>query len=43
LRSVLAHLYGTIDLDRVHATSCEDKAAIRDFAALAARELGESG
>ena len=41
LRNVLAHLYGAIDLDRLHAAMTEDKGALREFGRIAARELGD--
>lgn len=41
LRSVLAHLYTTIDLDLLHSAMTEDKGTLRDFARLAARELAD--
>lgn len=40
LRNVLAHMYTNIDYDRLHAALVEDKRHLRDFAAVAARELG---
>jgi uncharacterized protein YutE (UPF0331/DUF86 family) len=40
LRNVLAHLYASIDLDRLFAAVTEDKQHLRDFGRLAARELG---
>ena len=39
LRNVLAHLYTSIDLDRLHAAVLEDKTTLRELAAIAAREL----
>jgi uncharacterized protein YutE (UPF0331/DUF86 family) len=39
LRNVLAHLYTTIDLDRLYAAVVEDKAPLREFGRIAAREL----
>lgn len=39
LRNVLAHLYGAIDLDRLHAALCADRTVLREFGQLAAREL----
>lgn len=39
LRNVLAHLYTSIDLDRLYAAMTDDQAAVREFARLAAREL----
>jgi uncharacterized protein YutE (UPF0331/DUF86 family) len=39
LRNVLAHMYTTIDLDRLHAALGEDPAVIRRFGRIAAREL----
>jgi uncharacterized protein YutE (UPF0331/DUF86 family) len=41
LRNVLAHLYTTIDLDLLHSAMTEDKGTLRDFARVAARELGD--
>jgi uncharacterized protein YutE (UPF0331/DUF86 family) len=41
LRNVLAHLYTTIDLDRLHAAMTEDKSSLVAFARLAAKELAE--
>ena len=38
-RNVLAHLYGEIDLDRLHAAVLEDKTAIVEFGRIAAAEL----
>jgi hypothetical protein len=37
---VLAHLYTAIDVDRRYAALIEDKATVRDFGRIAARELG---
>jgi uncharacterized protein YutE (UPF0331/DUF86 family) len=39
LRNVLAHLYTTVDLDRLLAAVLEDKAPLRAFGRIAAREL----
>ncbi len=39
LRNVLAHLYTELDLDRMHSALVEDKALLREFARIAAREL----
>jgi len=39
LRNVLAHLYTELDLDRLYDALVEDKAVLRAFAAIAAREL----
>jgi uncharacterized protein YutE (UPF0331/DUF86 family) len=39
LRNVLAHMYTELDLDRVHSALCEDKAALREFGRVVAREL----
>lgn len=39
LRNVLAHMYTTIDLDRLYAAMTEDKSVVRQFIAIAAREL----
>ncbi len=39
LRNVLAHMYTSIDYDRLYAALVEDKRHLRDFAATAAREL----
>jgi uncharacterized protein YutE (UPF0331/DUF86 family) len=39
LRNVLAHLYTSIDLDRLHAAMSEDKQVLREFGRLAAEEL----
>lgn len=41
LRNVLAHLYTTIDLDRLYAAMTEDKAVLRELGRIAARELSE--
>ena len=41
MRNVLAHLYGTIDLDRLDAALREDKSVLRELGRLAARELAE--
>jgi uncharacterized protein YutE (UPF0331/DUF86 family) len=41
LRNVLAHLYTTIDLDRLYAAMKEDKTTLREFGRIAARELGD--
>lgn len=43
LRNVLAHMYTSIDLDRLYAAMTEDKPAVRDFARIAARELAVEG
>jgi uncharacterized protein YutE (UPF0331/DUF86 family) len=40
LRNVLAHLYGSIDLDRLHAALVEDKTVLREFGRIVAGELG---
>jgi uncharacterized protein YutE (UPF0331/DUF86 family) len=40
LRNVLAHLYTSIDIDRLHAAMIEDKDPLRRFARIAAVELG---
>lgn len=42
LRNVLAHMYANIDLDRLYAAMTEDKSVVRDFARIAAGELGRS-
>jgi uncharacterized protein YutE (UPF0331/DUF86 family) len=39
LRNVLAHLYANIDLDRLHQALTSDLTPVREFAAVAAREL----
>lgn len=39
LRNVLAHMYTSIDLDRMYDALLEDERHLRDFAAIAAREL----
>jgi uncharacterized protein YutE (UPF0331/DUF86 family) len=39
LRNVLAHLYASIDLDRLHQALTSDLTPVREFAAIAAREL----
>ena len=39
LRNVLAHMYTSIDLDRLYAAMVEDKTVVRDLARIAAREL----
>jgi uncharacterized protein YutE (UPF0331/DUF86 family) len=39
LRNVLAHLYASIDLDRLYAAMTEDKTVLRELAQIAAREL----
>lgn len=39
LRNVLAHMYASIDLDRLFAALKEDKAALRRFGRVAAAEL----
>jgi uncharacterized protein YutE (UPF0331/DUF86 family) len=39
LRNVLAHLYTAVDLDKIYAAMTEDKATLRDFGRIAAREL----
>jgi uncharacterized protein YutE (UPF0331/DUF86 family) len=41
LRNVLAHLYTAVDLDRLHAAMTEDKAILREFGRIAARELAD--
>lgn len=41
LRNVLAHLYTSIDLDRLHAAMTEDKEVLRALGRLAARELSD--
>ena len=41
LRNVLAHLYASIDLDRLHGAMIEDKKVLREFGRIAARELFE--
>lgn len=41
LRNVLAHLYTSIDLDRLHAAMIEDKEVLRALGRLAARELSD--
>lgn len=40
LRNVLAHMYTNLDYDRLFEALVEDKAHLRSFAAIAARELG---
>lgn len=42
LRNVLAHLYTSIDLDRLFAAMIEDKQHLRAFGRVAARELSAS-
>lgn len=39
LPNVLAHLYTTIDLDRLYAAMVEDKTPLRECGRIAAREL----
>lgn len=39
LRNVLAHVYTSIDLDRLHAALTSDLAPLRDFGRIAARAL----
>jgi uncharacterized protein YutE (UPF0331/DUF86 family) len=41
LRNVLAHLYTTVDLDRLYAAMIEDKGTVREFGRIAARELAD--
>ncbi|MCK5800630.1 MAG: DUF86 domain-containing protein [Deltaproteobacteria bacterium] len=41
LRNVLAHLYASIDLDRLHAAMIEEKTPLRAFAQIVVRELGD--
>ena len=41
LRNVLAHMYATVDLDQVFAAMTENKATLREFGRLAARELSQ--
>jgi len=41
LRNVLAHLYTTIDLDRLYAAMTEDKGVLRELGRIAARELSD--
>ena len=41
LRNVLAHLYGSIDLDRLHSALREDKTVLRELGRIAARELAD--
>jgi len=41
LRNVLAHLYTSIDLDRLYAAMTGDKTAVREFGRTAARELSD--
>lgn len=41
LRNVLAHMYATIDLDRLHAALTSDLTPLREFAQLAARDLAD--
>lgn len=41
LRNVLAHLYTTIDLDRLYAALAGDKTVLREFGRIAAGELVE--
>lgn len=36
---MLAHLYANIDLDRLHQALISDLTPVREFAAVAAREL----
>ena len=40
LRNVLAHLYTSIDLDRLYLAMTEDKQVVREFGRIAAGELG---
>ena len=40
LRNVLAHLYTSVDLDRLHAAMTSDKSALRELGRVAASELG---
>lgn len=42
LRNVLAHMYTTIDLDRLYAAVVGDKTAVRKLARIAAEELAAS-
>jgi uncharacterized protein YutE (UPF0331/DUF86 family) len=39
LRNVLAHLYGSIDLDRLYSALREDKTVLRELGRVAAHEL----
>jgi uncharacterized protein YutE (UPF0331/DUF86 family) len=39
LRNVLAHLYTSIDLDRLYAAMVEDKSTLRELGRIAARNL----
>jgi uncharacterized protein YutE (UPF0331/DUF86 family) len=41
MRNVLAHLYGSIDLDRLDSALREDKTVLRELGRIAARELGD--
>jgi uncharacterized protein YutE (UPF0331/DUF86 family) len=41
LRNVLAHLYTSIDLDRLYAAMIEDKSVLRELGRIAARELAD--
>jgi uncharacterized protein YutE (UPF0331/DUF86 family) len=41
LRNVLAHMYTTVDLDQVFAAMIENKATLREFGRLAAKELSQ--
>jgi uncharacterized protein YutE (UPF0331/DUF86 family) len=41
MRNVLAHLYGSIDLDRLDSALREDKTVLRELGRIAARELAD--
>jgi uncharacterized protein YutE (UPF0331/DUF86 family) len=41
LRNVLAHLYTSIDVDRLYAAMIENRRALRDFGRIAAGELAD--
>jgi uncharacterized protein YutE (UPF0331/DUF86 family) len=41
MRDVLAHLYGSIDLDRLFSALREDKTVLRELGRIAARELAK--
>ena len=43
LRNVLAHMYTAVDLDQVFAAMTENKATLREFGRLAAKELSQEG
>jgi uncharacterized protein YutE (UPF0331/DUF86 family) len=41
MRNVLAHLYGSIDLDRLYSALREDKTVLRELGRVAAHELAD--